>query len=250
MINNLLVNCETLWWISPSLRSDTLKIKAVDLCSGGDSLPAWRAVLLGGLSVSGAVAACVHTGVCTWSFVHVSIYCMQRGSTWAPRVSRWGMSEAVWRWKLVLKIFTLPGLESVCVCVCLCVCVCVRVGGGGLWEWTWECIWSGADAEGAEVQTDIKQIRLWETKPRQRQPFLTLPMSYQVTMNLLLNSYTYMDKPSMPQLVFFFTFMQRRTCKLSRKSNGEVYLVFLNGIRLLCVWLHSISLLYCWPWLM
>lgn len=37
--------CETFRWVRPALRSDTLKIKAIDLCSGRDSLPAWHAVL-------------------------------------------------------------------------------------------------------------------------------------------------------------------------------------------------------------
>lgn len=50
--------CETFRWMRPTLRSDTLKIKAIDLCPSRDTFPAWHAVLLCGLSVSETVCAC------------------------------------------------------------------------------------------------------------------------------------------------------------------------------------------------
>ena len=45
---------------------------------------------------------------------------------------------------------------------------CVRVSLGGC---------PATDEEGAEVQTDRKQITLHEAVPRRSQPFLTLPES-------------------------------------------------------------------------
>lgn len=65
-----------------------LKIKATDLSSGGDSLPVWRAMLLCGLSVSGAVRACVHTSlygiICACLTVSIYVAGVNLGSSCKP----------------------------------------------------------------------------------------------------------------------------------------------------------------------
>lgn len=72
--------CETFRWVRPALRSDTLKIKAIDLCSGRDSLPAWHAVLAALWLVCqwGSVCVCAHAWTSLYKIICarlcVSIY--------------------------------------------------------------------------------------------------------------------------------------------------------------------------------
>lgn len=60
--------CETFRWVRPMLRSDTLKIKAIDLCSGRDSLPAWHAVL------AALWLVCQWGSVCVCASMHGRVY--------------------------------------------------------------------------------------------------------------------------------------------------------------------------------
>ena len=89
--------CETFRWVRPTLRSDTLKIKAIDLCTGRDSLPAWHAALLCGLSVNGAVCVCVCLCVCASTRLYKIICACLCVSIYVARVKLGSLCKPVRR---------------------------------------------------------------------------------------------------------------------------------------------------------
>lgn len=221
----------------PTLRSDTLKIKAIDLCSGRDSLPGWHAVLLCSLSVSGALCVCM----CAHQSIYKIICACLCASIYVARVNLGSLCEPVRRvqgcleMEVVLKIFTLPGLVSGgggggggVGWMGMDNCVCVRV---------WDCC-PATDEEGAEVQTDRKQITLRGRAPTVSALFR--PSLWTLSYCDLLRKSKYKRKPSKLYLTLWWTYL---SINQTRKGSSEVCLLFLNGIHLLCVWLILLAII-------
>lgn len=96
----------------PTLRSDTLKIKAIDLCSGRDFHPARHALLLCNLSVSGAecVLVCARVSAHTSISKIICVMCVYisiTGQLGLHGAGQQGFSTAFWGIKVGLKDFHL-----------------------------------------------------------------------------------------------------------------------------------------------